>query len=123
MFLFRDKEIPLNKELRVALQSIWSVGWHKSLVITSKLGFAYPFFINNLNNYNFALIFFMLKRLTLSETRLRRSVANNIKTLIEMDCYRGLRHKLFLPVRGQRTRTNAGTRRRLRDSKDKLLWF
>jgi Ribosomal protein S13 len=93
------------------------------LVITSKLGFAYPFFINNLNNYNFALIFFMLKRLTLSETRLRRSVANNIKTLIEMDCYRGLRHKLFLPVRGQRTRTNAGTRRRLRDSKDKLLWF
>lgn len=122
MFLFRDKEIPLNKELRVALQSIFSIGWHKSVLIASKLGFSYPFFINNLNAYNFSLIFFMLKKLTLSETRLRRIFSSTIKLHVDMESYRGLRHKLFLPVRGQRTRTNAGTRRRLRNSKDKLLW-
>lgn len=65
----------------------------------------------------------MLKRVTLGETRLRRVLISNIKFLIDIDSYKGLRHKLFLPVRGQRTRTNAGTRKQLREHKDKLLWL
>ena len=43
MFLFRDKQIPLNKELRPAIQEIWSIGWLKSLVITTKLVLAIRF--------------------------------------------------------------------------------
>jgi len=83
------------------------------MLITVKLGLAYPFFINNLNFYNFSVIFFLLKNLTLSEVRLKRYVANNIKFLRDINSYKGVRHSLHLPVRGQRTRTNAGTMRRL----------
>jgi len=112
MFLFRDKYIPLKKEILPALQAIWSIGWVKALSISAKLGLAYPFFINNLNFYNFAIIFFLLKNLTLSEVRLKRIISNNIKNLLDINSYAGARHSLNLPVRGQRTRTNAGTARR-----------
>jgi ribosomal protein S13 len=66
-------------------------------MIASKLGFAYPFFINNLNQYNFSLIYFLLKNFTLSELRLRRVVQTNIKKLYSMRAYRGVRHFLNLP--------------------------
>lgn len=84
--------------------------------------FSYPFFINNLNFYNFSLIFFMLKSITLSEVRLKRVISANIKNLIDVNSYRGARHAMFLPVRGQRTRTNSGTRRAMRIKKDAALW-
>ncbi len=64
----------------------------------------------------------MLKYFTLSEVRLKRVVSTNIKNLIDIQSYKGLRHSLFLPVRGQRTRTNAGTRRNFRLKKDSNLW-
>jgi len=113
MFLFRDKYIPLNREIIASLQEVWSIGWHKASLITTKLGLSYPFFINNLNFYNFSIVFFLLKNLSLSEVRLQRLISNNIKTLIDLNTYVGVRHSLNLPVRGQRTRTNAGTQRRL----------
>jgi len=73
-----------------------------------------------LNFYNFSIIFFLLKNLSLSEVRLQRIVRNNIKNLIDINSYAGARHSLNLPVRGQRTRTNAGTMRRLGMLKSKL---
>lgn len=82
------------------------------MIITTKLGFAYPYFINNLNFYNFSVIYFLLKNLSLSEVRLKRVIRNNIKNLYNMKSYKGIRHFLNLPLRGQRTRTNAGTMRR-----------
>lgn len=117
MFLFRDKEFLINKELRCSLQGLWGVGWHKAALISNKLGFSYPFFINNLNFYYFSLLVFILKNYTISEVRSKRLINNNIKKLIELGTYRGLRHKLFLPVYGQRTRTNAGTRLKLKNNK------
>lgn len=91
------------------------------MLISTKLGLSYPFFINNLNLYNFSLIFFLLKNLTLSEVRLKRVIGNNIKNLSDIVSYAGARHTLNLPVRGQRTRTNAGTMRRFRSSKNSNL--
>jgi len=122
MFLFRDKRIPLNREFRSAIQCIWSVGIKKSLLISSKLGLSFPFFMNNLNYYNFSLCFFLLKNLTLSEVRIKRTIAEKINDLISMECYKGSRHRTFLPVRGQRTRTNSGTMRFLRSHKERVLW-
>lgn len=118
MFIFRDKYIPLNKEIVSSLQAIWSIGWNKATLISTKLGLAYPFFINNLNSYRFSLVFFLLKNLTLSEVRLKRTVRNNIQHLSDISSYAGARHFMNLPVRGQRTRTNAGTPRRLSVSKN-----
>lgn len=62
----------------------------------------------------------MLKNLSLSEVRLERLVRTNIKNLIDINSYAGARHSLNLPVRGQRTRTNAGTMRRMGSIKSKL---
>jgi len=66
-----------------------------------------------LNFYNFGLIFFLLKGFTLGEARLKRFVSSNISNLLDINSYAGLRHSMHLPVRGQRTRTNAGTMRRI----------
>lgn len=74
-----------------------------------------------MNFYNFSIVFFLLKNLSLSEVRLQRIVRNNIKNLIDINSYAGARHMLNLPVRGQRTRTNAGTMRRLGILKSKLI--
>lgn len=77
--------------------------------------------MSNLNAYNASVCFFLLKNLCLSEVRLKRIVSNNIKNLININSYKGLRHKTFLPVRGQRTRTNSGTMRFLRSHKERVL--
>jgi len=77
--------------------------------------------MNNLNYYNFSLCFFLLKNLTLSEVRIKRTIAEKINDLISMECYKGSRHRTFLPVRGQRTRTNSGTMRFLRSHKERVL--
>jgi small subunit ribosomal protein S13 len=114
MYSFRNFDLPLNRELRSSLQAIKGVGFRKSNYIASKLGFGYPFFIGNLNFYNFFLISFLLKYLVLSEVRVRRALNFRIRELISLQTYRGLRHRDFLPVRGQRTRTNASVRKRLR---------
>jgi small subunit ribosomal protein S13 len=114
MFSFRNFDLPLNRELRSSLQAIKGVGLQKSNFIASKLGFGYPFFISNLNFYNFLLISFLLKYLVLSEVRVKRVLTFRIRELVSLASYRGLRHKDFLPVRGQRTRTNANVRKRLR---------
>jgi small subunit ribosomal protein S13 len=75
---------------------------------------AKPFFSNNLNDYYINLILFLLKGFTLSDTKIKRCIDNNINNLIINKSYRGSRHRLTLPVRGQRTRTNAATQRKKR---------
>lgn len=111
MFLFRDITILEKKEIRSALKQIYGVGWYKANLIANLIGLAYPFFSNNLNYYNINLILFLLKGLVLSDTRIKRIIDNNITRLITISSYRGARHSMSLPVRGQRTRTNAGTQR------------
>ena len=63
----------------------------------------------------------MLKRLLVSEIRVKRVMSSNIKNLINIKAYKGFRHFSFLPVRGQRTRTNAGTLRFLRSHKERVV--
>jgi small subunit ribosomal protein S13 len=112
MYSFRNEDIPENRELRSALSIVWGLGSHKSSLVVAKIGLSYPFFINNLNPYYFSLLSFLLYGLVLSSVRLKRVISMNIKKLIDSGAYRGHRHALFLPVRGQRTRTNASTGKR-----------
>lgn len=111
MFLFREISLSEKNEIRVSLQHIYGVGWHKSNLIINKLGISYPYFGTQLNLYNINLILYLLKGLVLSDARIKRVIENNITRLITIESYKGFRHKLTLPVRGQRTRTNAGTQR------------
>lgn len=113
MFSFRNKDLPYDRELHSSLQCISGVGWRKSIIISSKVGLTYPFFINNLNFYQFGIVSFLLKYLVLSLARVRRFVHLRIKALINLQGHRGVRHYDLLPVRGQRTRSNAGVRKAL----------
>ncbi len=116
MFSFRDFDLPLNRELCSSLQCIKGMGFTKSIITSSRFGFAYPFFIGNLNFYQYFLLSYLLSYLVISEVKVQRFINSNIRILIDLQSFRGLRHRDFLPVRGQRTRTNAGVRKRLRFS-------
>lgn len=78
---------------------------------------SYPFFINNLNLYNFYFVSFLLKNLILGEAFLKRVIHGNIRLLATMNSYRGDRLRRYLPSRGQRTRTNVGTLKRFKKKK------
>lgn len=114
-FLFRDLKIPGNKELRCALQHIWGIGWNKSLLVSTKIGAPYPISINNLSLYYYSIIIYFLDNFTISSVRIKRTMKDNILFLQEIGSYKGARHIYFLPVHGQRTRTNAGTMKNRRD--------
>lgn len=114
MFLYKQVNLPLNVELRNSLQKIYGIGQHKSFVAASKIGLSYPFFINNLNFYNFYLLSSVLNGLTWLEIRIKQLIKLRLFSLIDMECYKGIRHVDALPCRGQRTRTNARTRKRLK---------
>lgn len=114
MFLFRDFTLTEKKEIRASLKQIYGLGWLKANKISDKIGMSNPFFGNNLNDYHISLILYLLKGFILSDTKIKRIIDNNINNLIITQSYRGCRHSLTLPVRGQRTRTNSATQRRKR---------
>jgi len=111
MFLFREFSLKPKKEMRSALLDIYGVSWRKSIYVVSKAAISYPFFLKNISNYHFTLIFFLLKGLVISDTRIKRRINYNIHLAINNGSYVGIRHKLCLSVRGQRTRTNCNTQR------------
>lgn len=113
MFSFRNTDLPINREFCSALQHLSGVGWRKSTFIAARVGLPYPFFINNLNYYQFGLVSFLLKYLVLSLVRVTRYLNSRINILIKIKGRRGSRHHDLLPVRGQRTRSNAGVRKSL----------
>ena len=114
MFVYKQYSININKEIRLSLQSIYGIGWYKSSLISIKLGLAFPFLFKNLNNYNLQLLSFILDFFTWLEIRIKHYIFQNIKKLFEINVYKGLRHKDSLPTRGQRTRTNASTKKRIK---------
>jgi small subunit ribosomal protein S13 len=114
MFVYKQVELNINKEIRTSLHSIYGIGWHKSILICSKIGLAYPFFFKYLNTYNKILLSFILNFFTWLEVRIKRIIYQNIKQYYNILCYRGIRHKDNLPVRGQRTRSNAKSRKRFK---------
>ncbi|MBM3207135.1 MAG: 30S ribosomal protein S13 [Chlamydiae bacterium] len=104
-------DIPDNKRLEVSLTYIYGVGRKLSNDIIEKLGLDKNMKAHNLTEDDVAKINSILTSEYTVEGDLRRQIQNNIKRLISIHSYRGLRHRLGLPVRGQRTRTNSRTRK------------
>jgi small subunit ribosomal protein S13 len=103
--------IPTNKRVEVALQYIHGVGPHVAKEIMQKVGIEQARRVNQLTDAEVLQIRETIDRDYTVEGDLRRETAVNIKRLMDLACYRGLRHRKGLPVRGQRTHTNARTRK------------
>lgn len=103
--------IPTNKRVEIALTYIHGIGPAKSREITTKLGIASHRRVQDLTDQEVLQIRETIDAGYTVEGDLRRTVAMNIKRLMDLACYRGLRHRKGLPVRGQRTHTNARTRK------------
>ncbi|MBV8939205.1 MAG: 30S ribosomal protein S13 [Alphaproteobacteria bacterium] len=103
--------IPTNKRLDIALTYIHGIGRVKAMEICAKTGIDPATRVNKLTEGEVIKIRETIDRDYLVEGELRREVAMNIKRLVDLGCYRGLRHRKRLPVRGQRTHTNARTRK------------
>ncbi len=104
-------DIPDNKRLEISLTYIYGIGRRLSNDIIAKLGLNPNMRAHNLTEDDVAKISALLQSEYMVEGDLRRQVQNNIKRLISIHSYRGMRHRIGLPVRGQRTRTNARTRK------------
>ena len=103
--------IPTNKRVVVALQYIHGIGQAKARQIVDKVGIDDGRRVNQLTDQEVIHIRETIDRDYQVEGDLRRETAVNIKRLMDLACYRGLRHRKGLPVRGQRTHTNARTRK------------
>jgi len=104
-------EIPKEKKVWVALTYIYGIGRFRSFEILKNTGVDPDKRAKDLTDEEIAKISDFIQKNYKVEGELRREVQQNIRHLIEIGCYRGIRHKLGLPVRGQRTRTNARTRK------------
>lgn len=104
-------DIPDNKRLEISLTYIYGIGRKLSNQIIAKLGLDPNIRAQKLTEDEIAKINALLQSEYAVEGDLRRLVQNNIKRLISIHSYRGSRHRLGLPVRGQRTRTNCRTRK------------
>jgi small subunit ribosomal protein S13 len=103
--------IPTAKRLIIALQYIHGIGKKNAAEICQKSGISESKRIHQLTEGEVIKIREIIDRDYTVEGDLRREVAMNIKRLVDLGCYRGLRHRKRLPVRGQRTHTNARTRK------------
>src|SRR5580693_1688536 len=103
--------IPTNKRVVIALQYIHGIGQAKARQIVDKVGIEDARRVNQLTDAEVLQIRETIDREYQVEGDLRRETAVNIKRLMDLACYRGLRHRKGLPVRGQRTHTNARTRK------------
>ena len=103
--------IPTNKRVVIALQYIHGIGPAKAREITDRVGIQDSRRVNQLTDQEVIQIRETIDRDYQVEGDLRRETAVNIKRLMDLACYRGLRHRKGLPVRGQRTHTNARTRK------------
>ena len=103
--------IPTNKRVLIALQYIHGIGPRKAQEIIEKVNIPADRRVNELTDAEVIQIRETIDQDYLVEGDLRREVAMNIKRLMDLGCYRGLRHRRGLPVRGQRTHTNARTRK------------
>ena len=103
--------IPTQKRVVIALQYIHGIGQHYAKEITEKVGISPERRVSELTDAEVLQIRETIDRDYTVEGDLRRETATNIKRLMDLACYRGLRHRRGLPVRGQRTHTNARTRK------------
>ncbi|GAB5459704.1 MAG: 30S ribosomal protein S13 [Henriciella sp.] len=103
--------IPTNKRVEIALRYIHGIGPAMATEICDKIGIARERRVADLSDAEVIKIRETIDADYMVEGDLRREVSLNIKRLMDLGCYRGLRHRKRLPVRGQRTHTNARTRK------------
>ncbi|MEI7449388.1 MAG: 30S ribosomal protein S13 [Desulfomonile sp.] len=104
-------DLPKNKRMEVALTYIYGIGRTTAKQIMTEIGLDPNMNSDQLTEVDVAKIREVLDRSHKVEGDMRRDVSMNIKRLMDLGCYRGLRHRRGLPVRGQRTHTNARTRK------------
>ena len=104
-------DLPNNKRVEIGLTYICGIGLSQSRKVLARTGVNPDTRVKDLTESEVSRLRDVIEREMKVEGDLRREVAMNIKRLTEIGCYRGLRHRRNLPVRGQRTRTNARTKR------------
>ena len=104
-------DLPREKRIEIGLTYIYGIGATRAKEILAKTGIDADIRVKDLTDDQEAQLREVIEHQYLIEGDLRRSVAMNIKRLSEIGCYRGLRHRRGLPVHGQRTKTNARTRK------------
>ena len=104
-------DIPNNKRVDIALTYIYGIGRKSATDILTKTGIDPAIRAKDLTEEDIAKLRYEIENFYTVEGDLRREVAMNIKNMVEINCYRGVRHRKGLPVRGQRTKTNARTRK------------
>ncbi len=104
-------DIPSNKRLEISLTYIFGIGRSTSIKVCDALGLDRGLRAGQLTEEQIASLATHIQKNYSVEGQLRRTIAGNISRLRDIGCYRGLRHRRGLPVRGQRTRTNARTRK------------
>ncbi len=110
-------DLPRNKRMEIALTYIYGIGRTSAKKILAESGLDPNMKTDSLTEIDVARIREVMERSHKVEGDLRRDVTMNIKRLMDLGCYRGLRHRRGLPVRGQRTHTNARTRKGPRKTK------
>ena len=104
-------DIPNNKRVEIALTYIYGIGRSSAIEILAKTGINPDTRAKDLTEEEVAKLRDVIENEYTVEGDLRREVGLNIKRMMEINCYRGIRHRKNLPVRGQRTKTNARTRK------------
>jgi len=104
-------DIPLNKRIEVGLTYIYGIGRFSSNQILSEAGIDVNTQAKDLTDQEVAAIRDLIENKYTVEGELRKDVQTNIRRLIEIGCYRGIRHRTGLPTRGQKTKSNARTRK------------
>ena len=103
--------IPTNKRVEISLRYIYGIGPVNAKIICAEVKIPPAKRVNELSDAEVLAIREIIDRDYMVEGDLRRDVSMNIKRLTDLGCYRGIRHRKGLPVRGQRTHTNARTRK------------
>ena len=104
-------DLPREKRVEIGLTYIYGIGRSKSSEILAKTGINPDTRVRDLTDDEVGKLRDIIEKEYVVEGDVRREVSLNIKRLMEIGCYRGRRHKMGLPVRGQRTKTNARTRK------------
>lgn len=112
MYRYQDVSLLMDKRLDVSMRAIYGVGFSKASYVCEFLGYGKSFSMNQINRYNYTAINGFLKKYYVLEARLKLLKRESIKDLRKLKLYRGIRHMLKLPVRGQRTHSNAKSSRK-----------
>jgi len=110
-FFLSTRSMP-TKKVRIALTSIFGIGFNKANQICDQLGLSNYYKVSQLTKTQVDQIMKIFNHKYLTESELLRIIQNDVKRLIQIGCYRGFRHNAALPLRGQRTHTNAKTSRK-----------